>query len=87
MALARDARMIRATMPNLWSMADQLREYTQDQHPLLERPEPVEDLCRPLSAGMYPLCPLCRLDVNGCDCDPDEKGDALWLQFQRERAA
>lgn len=87
MTLARTARMIEATMPNLWDQADRMRDYVQDDQPPIERPEPVEDLCRPLSARLYPDCPLCGRDVNGCACDPDAYAEAVWLGFQREKVA
>lgn len=87
MSTARTARMIDATIPNAWSLAERFRPYVRDDHPPMERPEIVEDMCRPLSAGLYPDCPLCGASIAVCPCDPDESGEALWLQFQTAKAS
>lgn len=74
-------------IPNAWDQAELLRAYTQDDHPLIERPEPVEDLCRPLSEHCYEPCPLCPGNSATCPCDPDAVEAAVWARFQRGKAA
>lgn len=49
------------------------------------RVEPVNTRCRPLSAELYPDCPLCGHSIATCPCDPDETAEALWLQFKAQK--
>jgi hypothetical protein len=75
-----------AAIPDAWDMAERFRPYVRDAHEPIERPTPVDQRCQSLRAEIYPACPLCALDANACECDPDEKGNALWAMFQARRA-
>lgn len=87
MSASRTARMIEATIPDAWAMAERFRPYVKDSHPPLERPELVEDMCRPLSERCYEPCPLCPGNSATCPCDPDLVEAAVWARFQAGRAS
>lgn len=72
-------------MPNLWTMAETFRPYMRDNEARIERPEPVKQQCMTLTASLYPDCPLCRRDMNGCACDPDDYAEAVWAQAQARK--
>lgn len=87
MGIAQDARMLSATMPNVWDNAERFIPYFRDGETPIDRPERVTIQAVSPSADLYPDCPLCGDSIVLCDCGPDEKGDALWAAYLARRDA
>lgn len=82
-ATAREARLLEVTArdPNFWNAAEGLARCC-DNPQRIKRPQMLNRTIAKLSR--FPDCPLCGLEVNACDCDPNEYAASVYAARERE---